>query len=458
MGVVAHSLAAVFLLLTAIAVYRFALHPLRRFPGPKLAAVTDYYQAYFDIVKGGELLNHLRDLHVKYGPVVRIGPNTLHFADADAYHDIYTHGQSFTKYKTLYSAGGQADSSVSFVDPQKARSRRTILNPLFSRRAILKLEPVIQERVDKLIHRLSAWPKNETVNMSFAFKCISLDVISEYCFANCFNALDTSDFRHPSLCAIQELLPNLWKQKHFPILLKVVDLLPESLVLWINPGIRPLLDIKRTLATQVDRLLADNEALKAVEHATIYHHMFDPGAEKHDSTHRHVRPTRKSLVDEALTLIGAGSDTVGVTSTVGTFYALHNPEIARKLKDELLSVWPDPEGSMSLSVLEKLPYLTAFIKESLRLGHGVVSPLPRVIGSDATIGRWAIPAGTVVEMSGVLLHEDPDVFQDPQTFSPERWLQPATRNLDFNLVPFSRGPRICLGLKYAIFGSLLRPC
>ncbi|KAI3606063.1 benzoate 4-monooxygenase cytochrome p450 [Moniliophthora roreri] len=470
MGLVDSTLTILLLYSTLIVIYRLVLHPLRSFPGPRIAAVTDYYQAYFDVVKGGQLLKHLRKLHEEYGPVVRIGPNTvctllhfvwitpqipplqLHFSSGRAYHDIYTYGQTFTKYKPFYNTFGQPDSSLSFIDPQKARSRRALLNPLFSRRAILKLQNVVQERVDKLVQRLSAWPQNEPVNLAFAFKCTSLDIISEYCFANCFKALDTPDFHHPQICAIQDLLPNLWKQKHLPILVTIIDMMPEWLVLWINPGVKPLLDSKHGLGMQVEMILDGPEALKSVDHETIYHHMLDnrPG---------NARPTRKSLVDEALTLIGGGSDTVGVISTVGTFYALRNPAIAQKLKDELRNVWPDPESSVSLGVLEKLPYLTAFVKESLRLGHGIVSPLPRVIGSsNAVIDGWQVPAGTVVEMSSVLLHENPDVFKNPLEFSPERWLQGNTRDLEFNLVPFSKGPRICLAWceLYLIFANVFR--
>ncbi|EEB99583.1 hypothetical protein MPER_00713, partial [Moniliophthora perniciosa FA553] len=161
----------------------------------------------------------------------------------------------------------------------------------------------------------------------------------------------------------------------------------------------------------------------------------------------HVPLTRKDLIDEALTLVGAGTDTVGTTSTVGIFYVLQAPAITKKLKDELRSAWPDVESPVGLVVLEKLPYLTAVIKESLRFGNGVVSPLPRVVGaSNAIIDGLAIPAGTIVEMSCVFLHENPDIFENPLNFSPERWLQGDTRELEYNLVPFSKGPRICLGL------------
>ncbi|KAK7440395.1 hypothetical protein VKT23_017032 [Stygiomarasmius scandens] len=130
-------------------VYRLFLHPLRNFPGPRIAALTDYYAGYYDIVKDGGFLNRIKQLHAQYaGPVVRVGPNALHFADPQAFADIYTHGTSFTKAGLLYDTFFHIiESSFGFKDPQKARQRRQLLNPLFSRRAIIKLKDFIQDKV-----------------------------------------------------------------------------------------------------------------------------------------------------------------------------------------------------------------------------------------------------------------------------------------------------------------------
>jgi cytochrome P450 len=61
---------------------------------------------------------------------------------------------------------------------------------------------------------------------------------------------------------------------------------------------------------------------------------------------------------------------------------------------------------------------------------------------------------TVVEMSSHFVHRNARVFEDPNEFVPERWLGADGRNLDRWLVSFSRGPRSCLGLKYAIILKL----
>lgn len=63
----------------AIAFYRVRFHPLHGYPGPRLAAVSELYRFYFDMISrgGGEIVNHLEELHAIYGPVVRISPNEV---------------------------------------------------------------------------------------------------------------------------------------------------------------------------------------------------------------------------------------------------------------------------------------------------------------------------------------------------------------------------------------------
>jgi hypothetical protein len=68
---------ALFTLFLVFLVHRLYFHPLAKFPGPKLAALTRWYCAWFDVVEGGTLLEHTSSLHEIYGDVIRIGPNEV---------------------------------------------------------------------------------------------------------------------------------------------------------------------------------------------------------------------------------------------------------------------------------------------------------------------------------------------------------------------------------------------
>jgi hypothetical protein len=81
------SVAVVLLSLVAVAFYRLFIHPLADIPGPKLAAVSNVWQARH--VRDGRARELGKTLHEQYGPVVRVGPNEVWFNSAEAFREIY---------------------------------------------------------------------------------------------------------------------------------------------------------------------------------------------------------------------------------------------------------------------------------------------------------------------------------------------------------------------------------
>ena len=81
--------ALLFALVSAVAVviYRVFFHPLRHVPGPKLAAVSNIWHACH--ARNGQMLRLGKNLHRRYGPVVRVGPNEVWFNTRDAFKSIY---------------------------------------------------------------------------------------------------------------------------------------------------------------------------------------------------------------------------------------------------------------------------------------------------------------------------------------------------------------------------------
>lgn len=88
-------LAAAGLLLYTIslAIYRLYFSRVSHIPGPRLAALTYYYQFYYDAFPhSGQFMFHYGRMHEKYGPVVRIGPDEIHINDMAFYNEMYTQG------------------------------------------------------------------------------------------------------------------------------------------------------------------------------------------------------------------------------------------------------------------------------------------------------------------------------------------------------------------------------
>ncbi|KIK53192.1 hypothetical protein GYMLUDRAFT_179261 [Collybiopsis luxurians FD-317 M1] len=439
-----------------LALYRLFLHPLRKYPGPLLAALTEGYEVYYNIVQGGGLVHELIKLHEIYGPIVRIGPNKLHFKDRQAFHDIYTYGSTLLKDPAFYHGliAHAPESSVYFCDPQQARDRRALLAPLFSRRAVIKLEYTIQGKIDKLLRILQDRHDSlkKSIPMSVTYHSLTTDIITSYCFAESVNTLDTPNFSHPLLVGVQEVIKGLWVQRYFPFINRFAISLPKTILLWLLPAFKGFVEMQEGFERQIGELRRDfPEGFKKVDHETIYHHLLEPKNQK--------RPSMKSLVSEAFTLVIAGSDTVAHACTIGTFYALKDSSIRQKLTDELQEAWPDKDRPMSYVDLEKLPYLTALVKESVRFSLGVCHPLPRIVGRETpAIAGLNLPPGTIVGMSALFLHMNPEVFVDPFTFNPDRWLAEDVTQMNLDLAPFSKGPRICLGWceLYLILANIFR--
>ncbi|KAJ6499845.1 cytochrome P450 [Mycena vulgaris] len=422
----------------------FIFNPLKKVPGPWLAAHTKWYKAYFDLILDGGFLDHLKWLHKIYGPVVRVGPNEVHFSHPDAFDSIYNFNSTFTKDPVVYKAFRQDLSSFGFLDAREARRRREMLSPLFSRRAILQLEHVIQGKVDKLITNILSHEGDTPCNLFMAFRAATLDIITSYCFAQSFEALDYPEFQHPILLAILSGVSAIWTFKYFPSLYFLMEHMPGWLMHGISPISKGYTDLFAFLSRYLDRILENPTVLDMADHEIIYHHLLHPDA-------RHNVPSKKSLLDESLTLLGAGSETVGNIVTTGVFHVLNNEHVLTMLRMELQESWPNDSSSISYQALEKLPYLTAVLKESMRMAHGVVTPIPRVVGpKDVHILGYDLPAGTVVSMGITFIHESPEIFHSPEKFLPERWLESTTQQGEAKyFVPFSRGPRMCLGINLA---------
>ncbi|XP_006461681.1 hypothetical protein AGABI2DRAFT_205504 [Agaricus bisporus var. bisporus H97] len=418
-------------------------HALSKYPGPPLAAATTLYRAYYDIVKDGGWLEHLFSLHETYG--ISYNPK--------AYHDIYGIGTRFIKEKEMYSCFATDKSVFAMHDHKLAMQLRTAIGPFFSRKAILDLENVIQSKV------------------YFAFRSLSLEVITTYCFARSSHAMDAPNFQHPILSAIDNTLPMIWIFKHFPLVQKVLLSVPECFASVLKPSTTGIIEQKRMIKEQIDQILEDPSTLSRGGHETIYHYFLNPKNKEEfsmrletdpkdnslpnptgelEGRHNFTTLSKNYLLDEGLYMRFAGSDTVGTVCTAALYHILNNPLVHQTLLKELMEIWPDKGILIGYEKLEKLPYFTAVIKEALRMGHGVVSPLPRIVGpSDAEVLGITIPAGTVVSMGAPILHYNPEIFPNPKSFIPERWIGEENQSLDKYLVSFSKGPRSCLGINLA---------
>ncbi|XP_023241982.1 cytochrome P450 4C1-like [Centruroides sculpturatus] len=139
-------------------------------------------------------------------------------------------------------------------------------------------------------------------------------------------------------------------------------------------------------------------------------------------------------------------------ATSWTFYLLGRfHEIQEKLYSELQEIFKnDMNRDITIDDLTKMTYLECVIKESMR----IYPPLPfiaRKNPSEMKIGNYLLPANSTLVISIYGIHHNPSVYENPEVFDPDRFLPKNYKNLHpYAFLPFSAGPRNCLGSKLAM--------
>ncbi|KAM7215177.1 cytochrome P450 monooxygenase-like protein [Rhypophila decipiens] len=430
--------------------YTAFIGPLSQVPGPLFAKLSAYYLPYELLYRGNNFTTLFARLHAQYGPVVRIAPDEVHFKGSiDAYNRIYN--QRFDKEAALYKCFGEDESSFGELTFSAAKARKDQLSGLFTRSGVKGLEHVIRQNVERTIRRLveecaSTTGKTST-DFLLAMKCLAVDVITTFCFAKNISAVETPGFKAPIIMAMEASLFNFLVFMNFPLVNKIIFSLPPWLSRITAPELGGLFDLQALLQGQIDELQEDPKRLDSVPHKTIYHPLLETG-------------TRKSLYEEGQAMLFGGTDTVSNTLMLLVFYVLSTPGVEGRLLDELRrpGVWEDIKGDApGWDTLEKLPYLSAVIKEALRLTPGVPAGQKRVVGKggfELEVGGkgYQISEGTILHASSFLVNTDPELWPEPKRFRPERWLEvdvKERRAMEANLVTFSKGPRMCMGMNLA---------
>lgn len=130
---------------------------------------------------------------------------------------------------------------------------------------------------------------------------------------------------------------------------------------------------------------------------------------------------------------------------------LRQPSVLKKLKNEVCEVMGD-KRDITASDLEKMHYLKAVMMETLRCHPPIPLLVPRVAKEDVEIMGYDIAAGTRVFINARAIGRDPNSWEEPETFYPERFLNSEVdyKGLDFELIPFGAGRRGCPGVAFAM--------
>ncbi|KAK6206499.1 hypothetical protein LQW54_007681 [Pestalotiopsis sp. IQ-011] len=397
-----------------VVVYRLLFSPLAKFPGPKLAAATSWYEAFFDL-RSQNFPDVLSDLHDSYGPIVRVSPTELSIRDAEYYTDLYVPGG---KRRTNLIAGNRAglgmSDAVATTGPHELHHmRRKAVEGFFSRQSVTRLESRVHIEAKSLDEKLLRYAgTGSIVRLDHAFACVTGDLAGQFACGENPELLEEPDF---------------------------------------NPECEGRVEKIR------DEISKETEYDEFHEKTSIFHHILRsdlPASEK----------DAPRLKREAFALLAAGTITTASTLTLIVYFILADPSVEKRLREDLKGVTAKyPAEVPRWADLEKIAYLAGCIKEGLRLAR-FMRRSPRISpDQDLIYKQWVIPKNTPVAMSVCHLHMDPDVYPAPYKFIPERWIGDVDPRVNRNFVPFVKGSRNCLGFNlawsqlYIVLAILFRP-
>jgi cytochrome P450 family 4 len=122
-----------------------------------------------------------------------------------------------------------------------------------------------------------------------------------------------------------------------------------------------------------------------------------------------------------------------------------------QIYEEIKSVLGDARAKPTYNDLQEMKYLERALKEVLRL-YPSVHFISRNLGDDVvTASGYELPKNTLVHLHIYDLHHNPDIYPDPERFDPDRFLpENCQRRHPFAYLPFSAGPRNCIGQRFAM--------
>ncbi|KAK1965151.1 benzoate 4-monooxygenase cytochrome P450 [Colletotrichum sublineola] len=428
----------------AIALYNVSpFHPLARFPGPKIAAGTYLYEAYYDWWLLGRYGKVIARMHERYGPIVRINPDELHVSDPYFTDEIYAGpGRIRDKWQHQLNTGGAGPVSVtgfSTVNHEVHRMRKGAFSKFFSRQQMLKLEGEVQEfaqlTVDKMLRSAGKGP----FDVKEAFNCFTADIMSQYAFGEPMGFIAQEGWEPNFATWVKSFFKSAYMMRHNALARKLAQVMP-MMADYLGEDIKAVMRQMNQVIPGYIKAALDNP-----ENGRVFAELMQskslPEGEK--SMYR--------LSGEGFNFLLAGTETTAATLTVITYYLLAQPEIYARLMEDLHDVDP---SNLKWTQLEQKPYLWAIIHESLRMMPGVSHRSARIAREEELVYKtrdgkkeWVIPRGTPVGMTSMINHWDRELFPNPDKFIPERWLVDGLPNYKLQkfLLSFGKGSRSCIG-------------
>jgi cytochrome P450 len=309
---------------------------------------------------------------------------------------------------TLALGDALGEHSLLTLDEERHMSQRKLLLPPFHGESVRRYVEVMTEATES---EVAGWPVGREIELRPRMQAITLDVILRAVFG----------IREGERMALfRERIPPLAETTS---VLNWLPFMDREL-----GGITPAARFRRALAA-VDELI----------YAEIADRRAAPDGDERDDVlslllrarHEDGSPmTDTELRDELMTLLTAGHETTATGLAWAFERLLRTPRVMERLN----------------ASLDDDDYVDAVVKETLRV-RPVIVDVARKLTRETVLAGWRLPAGTLVLPAIAVLHARPDLYDSPEEFRPERWLEGTPES--YAWIPFGGGVRRCIGASFA---------
>jgi cytochrome P450 len=312
------------------------------------------------------------------------------------------------------------------------KKHRRIVQPAFTAKELRRLVPVVAE---SCYYFAESFEEGTSTDAVVNVKNLTLDAIGRAGFGIDFG---------------------VWTGKQHIIsvyLSTILGMINDSIIApwkWLNPFyIRKFSSSSKGLKQELLSLVQRRKEKGLLENRVDIMSALMRSQENEDEG---MRLSDEEISDESILFVGAGHETTAAALSWAIFLLSQHQDVQDLLREEAQRVLPEKATDITLDHVKELEIADSIFKETLRLypPAGISS---RVAQKDDVIDGWEIPKGTVVVTNFYSVARDPEVWLNPNQFNPMRW---KTANPDlFRYMPFSRGPRMCIGNHFATIEAKL---
>jgi len=329
------------------------------------------------------------------------------------------------------------------------KRKRRMITPAFHFNIIQRYIPLFGTHSEKLIEKwLDEAKRNpgKPIDIVANITTSALDIIGECAFGYHFDALEQGREKHPYVKAVYSVTDRIYDRAFRPWLYPVWIFNQSAIGKEYNQSVEIIHKFASDVITERRALLSTPEGLEELKNKKKLDFVDILLTSRNENDEE---LSDREIRDECNTFIFEGHDTTSAALSWTFFLISTHPEVEEKVIEEINTVLGDKQYP-DADDLKNLRYLGMCIKEGLRL-YPSVPTIARNMTEDTEINGHIIPKGADVYVHPYVIHRQPDTWENPEEFIPERFTTEASKGRHpYAYVPFSAGPRNCIGQKFAL--------